>query len=111
MVAALTAGRRNPGSVRRHAREAWTIWQRMREDRMYMVYWTIVEQGAVTPHQQPFDTSEMVQAMRFMEELRRRQRAGEGVRFVTMCSEHPDVVGHPGVDVTGPGYNWKKRRR
>ena len=78
---------------------------------MYMVYWTIVERGASTPHQQPFDTSEMVQAMGFMEELRRRQRAGEGVRFVTMCSEHPDVVGHPGVDVTGPDYNWKKRRR
>jgi hypothetical protein len=81
------------------------------EDRMYMVYWTIVEQGASTPRQQPFDTSEMVQAMRFMEELRRRQRAGEGVRFVTMCSEHPDAVGHPGVDVTGPDYDWKKRRR
>jgi len=49
--------------------------------------------------------------MGFMEDLRRRQRAGEGVRFITMCSEHPDVVGHPGVDVTGPDYNWKKRRR
>ena len=48
---------------------------------------------------------------RFMEDLRRRQREGEGVRFVTMCSEHPDVVGHPGVDVTGPEYDWKKRRR
>lgn len=78
---------------------------------MYMVYWTVVEEGRSQPHAEPFDTTEMVAAMQFMEELRKRQRAGEGVRFVTMCSEHPDLVGHPGVDVTGPDYNWKKRRR
>jgi hypothetical protein len=78
---------------------------------MYMVYWMIVEEAASTPHAELFDTTEMVAAMGFMEDLRRRQRAGEGVRFITMCSEHPDMVGHPGVDVTGPDYNWKKRRR
>jgi hypothetical protein len=78
---------------------------------MYMVYWTIEEGESHTPHAQPFATTAMVDAMRFMEDLRRRQREGEGVRFVTMCSEHPDLVGHPGVDVTGPDYNWKKRRR
>ena len=78
---------------------------------MYMVYWTIEDVETRTPHAQPFATTEMVAAMRFMEDLRRRQRDGEGVRFVTMCSEHPDVVGPPGVDVPGPDYNWKKRRR
>lgn len=77
---------------------------------MYMVYWTVVGDAASEPHARPFDTSEMVPAMRFVEELRQRQRSGEGVRFITMCSEHPDAVGHPGVDVTGPEYNWKKRR-
>lgn len=78
---------------------------------MYMVYWTVVDDGQATPRAQAFDTAEMVTAMGFMEELRKRQRAGEGVRFITMCSEHPDAVGHPGVDVTGPDYDWKKRRR
>ncbi len=79
---------------------------------MYMVYWIEPDgEGAGAAHAQAFDTSEMVRAMGFMEALRKRQRGGEGVRFVTMCSEHPDVVGHPGVDVTGPDYNWKKRRR
>jgi hypothetical protein len=78
---------------------------------MYMVYWTVVEEDGPAARQQGFDTSEMVPAMQFMEELRRRQRAGEGVRFITMCSEHPDAVGHPGVDVVGADYNWKKRRR
>jgi hypothetical protein len=84
---------------------------------MYMVYWTTIEEegedegGAGAPHAEAFDTSDMVAAMKFMEELRARQRAGEALRFITMCSEHPDVVGHPGVDVTGPDYNWKKRRR
>jgi hypothetical protein len=77
---------------------------------MYMVYWTTVDNEASVPHARSFDTSEMVAAMKYMEELRARQRAGESLRFITMCSEHPDVVGHPGVDVTGPGYNWKKRR-
>jgi len=78
---------------------------------MYMVYWTIVEADTCTPHEQLFDTTEMVAAMQAMEALRKRQREGEGIRFITMCSEHPDVVGNPGVDVTGPDYNWKKRRR
>jgi hypothetical protein len=78
---------------------------------MYMVYWTIVDEAASTPQAQLFDTSEMTAALGFMEALRRRQREGEGVRFITMCSEHPDLVGHAGVDVTGPDYNWKKRRR
>ncbi|MFL6673104.1 MAG: hypothetical protein ACJ8LG_07425 [Massilia sp.] len=78
---------------------------------MYMVYWTVVEDDANKPHEKLYETSEMVQAMQFMEQLRARQRAGEAVCFVTMSSEHPDVVGHPGVDVVGPDYNWKKRRR
>ncbi len=78
---------------------------------MYMVYWTRIEDDRCHPEQKPFPTHEMVEAMRWMEQLRVRQRAGEGIRFVTMCSEHPDMVGHPGVDVTGPGYDWKKRRR
>jgi hypothetical protein len=83
----------------------------MKENVMYMVYWTIVDEAGSEPHAELFATDAMVDAMRFMEDLRRRQREGEGVRFVTMCSEHPDAVGHPGVDVTGADYNWKKRRR
>jgi hypothetical protein len=78
---------------------------------MYMVYWTIVDHGAHKPHSKLYDTSAMILAMQFMEQLRARQRAGEAIGFVTMASEHPDLVGHPGVDVTGPDYNWKKRRR
>ena len=77
---------------------------------MYMVYWTNFEETESRPQAQGFATDEMVTAMGFMEEWRRRQRAGEGVRFITMCSEHPDSVGHPGVDVTGSEYNWRKRR-
>ena len=78
---------------------------------MYMVYWTMVDGDRCTPHEQLFATTEMVAAMQHMEALRKRQREGEGVRFVTMASEHPDLVWNPGVDVTGADYNWKKRRR
>jgi hypothetical protein len=78
---------------------------------MYMVYWTIVEGEQHTPNSKLYETSEMVQALQFMEQLRARHRAGEPVHFVTMASEHPEMVGHHGVDVVGPDYNWKKRRK
>jgi hypothetical protein len=78
---------------------------------MYMVYWTIVDKDVNTPHAQAFASNDMVAAMRLMERLRSRQRAGEPIRFITMASEHPDSVGRHGVDVTGPDYNWKKRRK
>lgn len=78
---------------------------------MYMVYWTTTDEAEPQPHAQAFDSSDMVGAMKWMEELRTRQRAGEGVCFVTMSSEHPDAVGHPGVADPAADYNWKKRRR
>ncbi len=34
----------------------------------------------------------------------------EGYRFVTTGVENPNCVGKMGVDVTGPDYDWKKRR-
>ena len=77
---------------------------------MFMVYWSVTEGATASPHAQQFASTEMLAAMALMEQLRTRQRAGEGVRFVTMSSENPDSVGHPGVDVVGPGYKWTKRR-
>lgn len=78
---------------------------------MYMVYWTEVEAGKSRPHGREFATSEMSAALQFMEALRTRQRTGEGVCFVTMASEHPHSVGHPGAADPHPDYNWKKRRK
>lgn len=78
---------------------------------MYMVYWTVIDNGVKKPHAREFNSDEMMAAIKFMEALRTRQRAGEGICFVTMSSEHPDSVGHPGVAEPGPDYSWKKRRR
>ncbi|HZW13996.1 MAG TPA: hypothetical protein VFF81_12505 [Noviherbaspirillum sp.] len=78
---------------------------------MYMVYWTQIENGTPRPHGRAFDTNEMSTALQFMEALRTRQRTGEAIGFVTMSSEHPHSVGHPGVADPDPGYNWKKRRK
>lgn len=78
---------------------------------MYMVYWTVIDDHAKTPHAKEFDSRDMSSALSFMEMLRAKQRAGEGVRFITMSSENPDSVGHPGVADAGPDYSWKKRRR
>lgn len=77
---------------------------------MYMVYWTVVEEESRSAQSKEFASDEMVAAMHFTEELRRRQRAGHPLRFITMCSENPDVVGPAGVAEPGPDYNWKKRR-
>lgn len=78
---------------------------------MYMVYWTEVDDGNAEPKSRDFPSTEMSAAMQFMETLRKRQREGEGICFVAMCSENPDSVGHPGVADPDPDYNWKKRRR
>lgn len=78
---------------------------------MYMVYWTLVDQQQQMPQAKAFDSSALREAMQFMEQLRSRQRAGEGVRFIVMSSENPDSVGPAGVAETGPDYAWKKRRR
>ena len=83
---------------------------------MYMVYWTVVDanaqDGAASAAcQQLFDSADMLAAMALMEQLRTRQRAGEGIHFVSMASENPDSIGHAGVDVTGPDYDWTKRRK
>jgi hypothetical protein len=78
---------------------------------MYMVYWTVVDNETRYPHAKAFDSSDMLAAMRFMEELRTKQREGKAISFITMSSENPESVGHPGVAEPGPDYNWKKRRR
>jgi hypothetical protein len=81
------------------------------ERTMYMVYWTVVDKESKIAHAKQFDSTDMSAAMKFMEELRSQQRAGKGLRFITMSSEHPDSVGHPGVTDPGADYQWKKRRR
>jgi hypothetical protein len=81
------------------------------EKAMYMVYWTVVDNGTKYPHAKEFESRDMGAALKFMEGLREKQRNGEAIHFVTLSSENPQSVGHPGVAETGPDYNWKKRRR
>lgn len=78
---------------------------------MYMVYWVSADNGVQLPQAREFASSEMAAALHFMEQLRLRQRAGEAIGFVTMCSENPYVVGSAGVAETGADYQWKKRRK
>ncbi len=78
---------------------------------MYMVYWTELAQERQTPAQALFSASDLRAALAFMEELRRRQRAGEPVGFVVLASENPDSVGHAGAADPAPNYQWMKRRK
>lgn len=57
-----------------------------------------------------FDGDGMMEALKLVEELRKEQREGGPIGFVTFCSENPNSVGNPGAADVEPGYNWKKRR-
>lgn len=77
---------------------------------MYMVYWTEEAEGAAVPRSKLFSSEQLVAVMNFTEALRTRQRGGELISFITMCSENPNSVGRAGVAETGADYQWKKRR-
>lgn len=77
---------------------------------MYVVYWSTVVEGNLSPNAVAFGTEDMGKAIATTESLRARAKGGESIRFISLVSEHPDCVGQMGVDVTGPDYNWTKRR-
>ena len=66
---------------------------------MFKVYWTLDHQTY------GLRFGDMTEALNHCQYLR-----NSGAKFVTMCSELPDMVGEFGVRETGPDYNWKKRR-
>lgn len=69
----------------------------------YVVFW--LEAGVPKAAQVIGLTAMLAEA----ERLRKAQRAGEPITHVTSVVDGLGV-GHPGVDVTGPDYDWKKRR-
>lgn len=73
---------------------------------MFMIFWA---ENSV-PCGKLFGDDQMRDALKFSESLRQRKFAGEDICFVTLSSENPNCVGKQGVDVTGPDYDWKKRR-
>lgn len=75
---------------------------------MFMVYWTQNDTGAAQNKQ--FESSQMTEALKYTEELRKKQREDGSVSFVTFASENPNSVGKPGVADVGADYNWTKRR-
>lgn len=77
---------------------------------MFMIYWSELVSDEMQPHCQLFGDDEMKEALTYSEALRKRKYAGEAIYFIVMSSENPNCVGKQGFDVTGPDYEWKKRR-
>ena len=78
---------------------------------MFVVYWLGDNPDAEgAARYKRFDANALADALRFAEDLRRRQAAGENIGFVTLCSEIPHSVGKPGVADPPADYDWKKRR-
>jgi hypothetical protein len=71
-----------------------------------MIFWA---ENSV-PQGKQFESDQMSEALKFSESLRQRKFQGADIGFVTLASENPNCVGKQGVDVTGPDYDWKKRR-
>lgn len=57
-----------------------------------------------------FPKLELSEALTFSESLRKRRRQGAEISHISISSEDSNIVGQMGVDVTGPDYDWKKRR-
>ena len=78
---------------------------------MYIVYWMEVNgSNEDIAHYEKFWSDEMTQALKFMETLRAKRRAGEQISHVVMAAENPNSVGQAGVAEVGPDYSWTKRR-
>ena len=75
----------------------------MRKDK-HVVYW--MENGVPAGKV----VADLKELLSLTESKRKLRREGIDITSVTSSSEYVDMVGEQGVDVTGPDYNWKKRR-
>lgn len=94
-----------------HTAEQIASWKEMTNQELDSTATTVFARS------ETFDTTEMVDAMHFMEVLRKARREHAGISFITLVSEHPDSVGEAGVDSIKNGvcpdgiqYTWMKRR-
>lgn len=84
----------------------------------YVVYWMEEYERQVlgssfyekVPQAMEFSDDQLTDALKCAEQLRQQKYAGRKIFFITLCGEDPNCVGKMGVDVTGPDYDWKKRR-
>lgn len=83
---------------------------------VYRVYWThwsdtfLPFPDDIEGKAHAYETTDMVDALKFAEARRKEKDAGERISHITMVGENPNCVGKMGVDVTGPDYDWRKRR-
>lgn len=72
------------------------------------VFW--LEDGAAKT--QDFRSKELLPALAFAEELRKRRSSGEAISHVCISTEHEESVGQAGVsDKLPEGYDWSKQDR
>ncbi len=63
---------------------------------MFVVYWLDANLDSEDAARfRRFDADALADALRFAEDLRRRQADGEDIGFVTLCSENPQSVANP----------------
>ena len=74
----------------------------------FMVYWMDVSGAGFIPFHDHFEMSEMNDALRLMENLRKNP----DVAYVGMVSQNPEHVGKAGASTVLPtDYEWSKQHR
>lgn len=74
---------------------------------MIVVFWLDKRDG---PHCSAFKETELSEALKFTEELRKRRREGEPLSHICAQPEQSDMVGEAGVGEPLENYGWYKRR-
>lgn len=77
---------------------------------MIAVFWLEGAPASAAARHETFEASQLAQALRFAEDLRRRRREGEPISHVAIQSELPQAVGEAGVKDAPADYAHYKRR-
>ncbi|MFZ6742617.1 hypothetical protein ACO0LC_05305 [Undibacterium sp. JH2W] len=74
---------------------------------MFAVFWIEIHKQIKMSHCREFDTGDMIAALKFADDLRQRQAAGEYIRHISMSSENTNSVGIPSAAID---YHWAEHK-
>ncbi|WP_230412107.1 hypothetical protein [Undibacterium hunanense] len=74
---------------------------------MFAVFWIEIHNQIKMSQCKEFQSGDMVAALKFADELRQRQAAGEYLRHITMSSENTNSVGIPSAAMA---YHWAEHK-
>ena len=74
---------------------------------MFAVFWIEIHNQIKMSHCQEFQSGDMIAALKFADQLRQRQAAGEYIRHINMSAENNNSVGIPSAAID---YHWAEHK-